>query len=348
LSFGLPTGRRRCTYVSSKKWEEEPELKRINLVANNYGNAFDGTSELAAGIRDALQRRSNIHVYDRWGFISDVLDEGFKLPDGLTHFLYIESIWWRLYPYLLITVPDLYPIDPIVTGRSEVEFSGVWKGLEHLGEAKHLLPLSRVGRDQLSQFLHVEPKKMTVVPPILGEEYVPLRELRPKDNKCVIGMINHVEPPWDTKMTPFLAFVKIFKECADRELELHLYGRYDPACLEAAKGDERISFFGPVPWTAIVLRHNQFSAYLSTSKIEGFGYPIMKSKKCEVPVLCYDGKLDPHVKQNTCIWNEETLPDILKNRNWEKIDLAKAREDTKWCSEDAVVNELLKVYERFA
>ncbi len=84
---------------------------------------------------------------------------------------------------------------------------------------------------------------------------------------------------------------------------------------------------------------------MHTSVIEGFGYPPMYTKALKIPVLMYNGDVDPLVKQNTILWNE----DSLKNRNefmslFEKsVDLEKAKKDAEQCTFERQKDKILKV-----
>lgn len=85
-----------------------------------------------------------------------------------------------------------------------------------------------------------------------------------------------------------------------------------------------MKYLGFLPEEKIVETYSSFDVYLSTSTVEGFGLPIMQAKACKVPVLCYDGDIPEIVKRNTLLWNDDNLPEIIKNRAGEKADVEKA------------------------
>ena len=160
--------------------------------------------------------------------------------------------------------------------------------------------------------------------------------------KVIIGFINNFT---ENKTEKLKAFIEIFKKMGDKSLEFHIYGKGFPF-IYLIKDDNRIKYLGFLPEEQIVETLNSFSAYLSTSTVEGFGIPIMQAKACKVPVLCYDGDIPDLVKRNTLVWNDENVEETIKSRHWEKIDVEKAYLDAEGCRADKVVPKIIEVYEK--
>ncbi len=187
----------------------------------------------------------------------------------------------------------------------------------------------------------VDREKIEVSNDIIPDKFKPLKVEKDK-GKVIIGFINNFT---ENKTEKLKLFIEIFKKISDKSLEFHIYGKGFPF-IDLIKDDNRIKYLGFLPEEQIVETLNSFSAYLSTSIVEGFGIPIMQAKACKVPVLCYDGDIPDLVKSNTLVWNDENLEEIIKSRSWEKIDVKKAYLDAEECRADKVVPRIIEVYER--
>lgn len=175
----------------------------------------------------------------------------------------------------------------------------------------------------------------------LSDKFIPLG-IRRKNDKKVIGFINNFN---ENKIEKLKKFIEIFKQVKNDNIEFQIYGKGFPFN-DIIKDDERIRYLGFLPEEKIVETYNSFDVYLSTSTVEGFGLPIIQAKACKVPVLCYAGDLPEIAKRNTLIWNDENLSEIIKNREWEKVDVEKAYGDAEECRPDKVIPKIIEVYKK--
>ena len=179
---------------------------------------------------------------------------------------------------------------------------------------------------------------------VVDDIYQPLnRSENSKRDKIVIGYINGFGA---NKVEKLKVFIEHFKKLKDSSIELHLYGKGFPLA-EEIKNEENIKYYGFLPQDKIVETYNSFDAYLSTSTMEGFGFPIMKAKACKIPVLCYDGDLIEIVKRNTLLWNENNIDEILRNKSWNKVDVEKAYQDAAETRPSAVKENMQRFLESF-
>ena len=211
---------------------------------------------------------------------------------------------------------------------------------ENIDKYDHIITLSEITKDKIITLFDINKNKISVIPNIIGEKFHPLKTK--KNEKMVIGYINGYSP---TKREKLLLFIQEFKKVKDSDLELHLYGEGFPF-RNYIKDDPRIKYFGFLPEKDIVKTTNGFDVYLSTSLIEGFGLPIMQAKACKIPVLCYDGELPSICRNNTVIWNDNNLHQILKNRPWIRTNLQKAYKDAEDCRANNVITKVLEVYDK--
>ena len=247
------------------------------------------------------------------------------------------------------TLHDFYNLDSDFVARRLSSFTGI-KRIEmqriirqaqetfrHLDEFNHLFTDSNENAERLVSEFGIPRDKITVAYPIIEEKFKPMN-LEKKET--IIGYINNFNT---NKAEKLKVFIEKFKQFKDNSLRLHIYGKNFPFENEI-KGDERIKYFGFLPEERIVETLNGFSAYLSTSKMEGFGLPVMNAKACKIPVLCYDGNTPKLTKQNTIAWDDEDIEIMLEERAWEKVDVEKAYLDAEECRADKVIPKMLKVY----
>ncbi len=178
---------------------------------------------------------------------------------------------------------------------------------------------------------------------IIDNSYQPSSNKQKNNEKKIIGYINGFGA---NKAEKLRLFIEHFKNLKDNSIEFHICGKGFPFS-DLIKRDSRIKYFGFLPEERIVETYNSFDVYLSTSTMEGFGLPIMKAKACKVPVLCYDGDLIDIVKRNTLVWNENNIDEILKNKEWNRVDVEKAYEDVEETRPAAVKKNMQHFLESF-
>ena len=258
-----------------------------------------------------LSKRKIVTIHDFYIFNEKQMRDRIKKFKGLLHWVAYKSI--------------------ILSER---------KAYAHLKYYDFVFAISQEVLQRLVSDFELDKEKIKVSNPIIPDKFKPLNIK--KDKNVIIGYINNFN---ENKIEKLKSFIEIFKKTGDKSLEFHIYGKAFPF-IDLIKDDNRIKYLGFLPEEQIVETLNSFSAYLSTSAVEGFGIPIMQAKACKVPVLCYDGYIPDLVKRNTLVWNDENLEEIIKNRSWEKLDVEKAYLDADECRADKVVPKIIEVYKK--
>ena len=251
----------------------------------------------------------------------------------------------------VVTVHDFYIFDDNYINKTKVRMSYInriaydrlikkqRKDYYNLKDYDFVFVISQEVLQRLVSEFGVSREKIEVSNDIIPDKFKPLNVERDKA-KVIIGFINNFT---ENKTEKLRLFIETFKRINDKNLEFQIYGKGFPF-IDLIKDDNRIKYLGFLPEDKIVETINGFSAYLSTSTIEGFGIPIMQAKACKVPVLCYDGDIPDLVKRNTLLWNGENLEEIIKKRSWERINVEKAYLDTEECRADKIVPKIIEVY----
>ncbi len=250
----------------------------------------------------------------------------------------------------IVTVHDFYDFNPDFQRERLSSFHGIQKFLlsqiiktdinlwKYVPLYDKIFADSEETKNGLIGRFDIDSSKISVAYPIIPDRFTPLDI---EKDKLIIGYINNFN---FNKREKLKVFIEAFKKIKDSDLEFHIYGKNFPFA-DLIKDDERIKYLGFLSEDKIVETINSFSAYLSTSTMEGFGIPIMQAKACKIPVLCYDGEIPNITKRNTLLWNEENIQSILERREWEKTDVEKAFKDAEECRADRVIPAMLKVYE---
>jgi hypothetical protein len=243
----------------------------------------------------------------------------------------------------IITVHDLYPFIKKPDYKLVQRFDDKLKQkyFRFIKEYDHVFVRTNELAIKLENSFDINPKKITVQGPIIDYKFKPQNNTE-SGSKTIIGYINRFT--WN-KAPMLKYFIEIFKKFQDDELELHIFGKNFPFN-EMIKSDSRIKYFGFLDESKVVQTLGTFSAYLSTSTYEGFGAPIAKAKAMKIPVLCYNGELPLIMKQNTVVWDQYNLEQILQERTWQKVDIEKAYNDIESLRPDKIVSSTLEVYEK--
>jgi glycosyltransferase involved in cell wall biosynthesis len=249
----------------------------------------------------------------------------------------------------IVTVHDLYDFNPDFQRQRLSSFHGIQKFVlsqilrmnrnlwKYLPLYDRVFAISEETKKGLIDRFNIDSSKISVAYPFIPDKFKPLDIDR---NKTVIGYINNFNFNKRGKMK---VFIEAFKEVEGNDLEFHIYGRNFPFA-DLIKDDERIKYLGFLPEDKVVKTINSFSAYLSTSIVEGFGIPIMQAKSCKIPVLCYDGDIPDITKRNTLLWDDGSIRSILESREWEKADVGKGFKDAELCRPSKTVPAMIKTY----
>jgi glycosyltransferase involved in cell wall biosynthesis len=251
----------------------------------------------------------------------------------------------------IVTVHDFYDFNPDFQRERLSSFHGIQKFFlaqivktdrnlwKYVPLYDRIFADSEETKNGLIDRFDIDSSKISVAYPIIPDRFTPLDI---KKDKTIIGYINNFN---FNKSEKLKVFIEAFKKSKANGLEFHIYGKNFPFA-DLIKDDERIKYLGFLPEDKIVETINSFSAYLSTSTMEGFGIPIMQAKACKIPVLCYDGEIPNITKRNTLLWNEENIQSILERREWEKTDVEKAFKDAEECRANKVIPKMVEVYKK--
>jgi len=215
------------------------------------------------------------------------------------------------------------------------------KCYKFLKNYNHVIARSVEAAEILSQRFSLSPENISVQGPIIDHSYEPLKIYR-KEEKVIIGYINNFG--WN-KSTMLKYFIDVFKSISSDDIELHIYGKGFPFG-DLIRSDPRIKYKGFLDSSSFHKTLASFDAYLSTSTYEGFGIPIAKAKAMKIPVLCYDGDIPAITKNNTCLWDEQNLKDIIEERRWEGTDTDRAYSDVKSLRPEVVVQQTKEIYDK--
>lgn len=243
----------------------------------------------------------------------------------------------------IITVHDFYPFHskPNKTFTSMLDDFLKRKCYDYLESYDYIFVRTKEISSKLINNYKIDPKKVSVQGPIIGYEYSPIYTNNHK-KKIIIGYINNFS--WN-KAPMLKYFIEIFKSIQSRELEFHIYGKDFPF-QGLINDDPRIKYFGFLREDKLPDILASFSVYLSTSTVEGFSIPIAKAKAMKVPVLSYNGELPKITKQNTLVWDETNLKDIILHELWKKIDTDKAYIDIKNLRPEYIVEQTVDIYKK--
>jgi len=243
----------------------------------------------------------------------------------------------------IITVHDFYPLyrkpDETIVSRADDFLKK--RCYNYLKTYDHIFATTEEILDELKNAYGIDHNKISVQGPIIGYEYSPIK--MPKEsNRVIIGYINNFS--WN-KAPMLKYFIETLESIRSDELEFHIYGNGFPFD-DLISGDPRIKYFGYLEDYKLPQTLGSFSVYLSTSTVEGFSIPIAKSKAMKIPVLSYDGDIPAITKNNTCLWNEQNLMDIIEERRWERTDIDRAYLDIKSLRPEVVVQQTKEIYDR--
>ncbi|MHB8561308.1 MAG: glycosyltransferase family 4 protein [Thermoplasmataceae archaeon] len=349
---------------------------QVTLIGNKFVNDGYGVASASGLLYQYLQNRINVNAISL---------EDFKLPSVLKGIarrnlsliaqsnrlngLYLHSmepdILHLVIPYTakfnflrkpkkkIVTLHDFYPFDRFFVDNEirrmqcrhmllENAFNKFSQRVfKYLDMYDHIITDTPEIRNRAIERLNIDVNKITSIGLIIDEKFKPNLS-RKSENKLIIGYINN----YNWNKTQYLAkFIDAFKKVKNRELELHLYGKGFPFH-DLINGDQRIKYFGYLSDERVVDTYNSFSAYLSTSVVEGFGIPILQAKACKVPVLCYDGNIPKSTKNNTTLWNEDNITNILENTLWTKNSTDAAFNDIAIYRPKNIIDMIIYIYEK--
>ncbi len=255
------------------------------------------------------------------------------------------------YKHKIITLHDLHSLDKdyiknkIKSGNvfqrplTRIKLTDRQKYWDHIKDYDFVVPVNDKIKQILIEQKDVPQSKIATLNDIIPDKFQPLNT--PKNNgSTIIGYINNTAP---NKTEKLMVFIEKFKKIKDDSLKFQIYGSGFPF-LDFIKDDPRIKYLGFLSEENIVETYNSFDVFLSTSKTEGFGMPIAQAKACKVPVLCYDGDIPPLIKNNTLLWNDDNIEELITKRAWKNVNLEKAYMDIAPARPKNVALKLTEIY----
>ncbi len=345
--------------------------REVILLGTRFEKVSSGLSDYSSELASSLKRYSNYKItclapkryvkklpFVKRGGVYNVINhtlfyslsrEKLILNNKNVHAVSVGELPLSLYNKpnkKIVTVHDFYNLDPKLLMKPKhmlfLQTTGkrFLGGFVRLNEFDHVITISEIIAQLIENLLYIDKSKISVVPDIIDTDRFK-KIKKEKSNKTVIGYINSFGAH---KLAKLEAFIKIFKQIKDDNLEFRIYGSGFPR-IDLIADDKRIKYFGRLDESVIVDTYNDFDVYLQTSTREGFGIPVVKAKACEVPVLCYNGSLPDIVKRNTVLWREDNLKSLIESEAWKKISVKKARKDAELCSPKTVANKITSIYD---
>jgi len=205
-------------------------------------------------------------------------------------------------------------------------------------KADIIICVSEEVKKQLIESMKVDPEKVVVIPNGIPNSLVE----RPKpDSVPRVGFLGYLDPR--KRVDLLIKAYRVSKHKGElwiagdtRDVKYKLYLR------KVADGDNRIKFLGFWPDNKLAYFYNSIDLLIFTSKVEGYGLPIVEALACGKPVVTLDDALIPYeVKRHTYVVSRKDLPSIIENPP--KV----RREDIRWACKHKwrnVVNQIIQVY----
>lgn len=205
-------------------------------------------------------------------------------------------------------------------------FGSWWfkRACKKAARSKRIITNSEQTKREVMEHLGVPDEIITVTRPGIS------KDLRPKNtghDGCRIGTLSYLDA---RKRIDIL--IRAFKSADLDDAELLIAGKgQDEGRLRMLAGnDPRIKFFGFIPEKEKAAFLNSLDVFAMTSKLEGYGIPIVEAMACGIPVITLRDALIPSdVKDRTHIVNPEHLAGALKNNSFNDCDIPKNRRFAK-------------------
>ncbi|MEM3264947.1 MAG: glycosyltransferase family 4 protein [Thermoplasmata archaeon] len=340
-------------------------MKKVKIIGTSFLRNEGGVSDMNNIFFNYISKYISVDKIDimnearnRFGNVNNTLARNLELL-FLRHLIHDENIHvmhtldlCNTIPFFdisstarskIITVHDFYPF--IHSGNIHLinRLDNFFKRrcYKYISSYDHIFARTEEIAKILTQNFNIDFKKISIQGPIIENIYSPIERFR-KHEKIRIGYINSFS--WN-KAPMLKAFINFIKGYKNEDIELIIYGKNFPF-EDLIHDDKRIKYLGFLPDSQFIETLSSFDVYLSTSTHEGFSIPIAKAKAMKIPVLCFDGDLPNITKRNTCLWNTETLSDIIEKREWEKINLDEAYKDIIGLRPEHIVKETLNIYDK--
>jgi glycosyltransferase involved in cell wall biosynthesis len=192
-------------------------------------------------------------------------------------------------------------------------------------------------RREVMEHLGVADSRVSVIRFGIRPDLIPGKK---KDKVFRIGTLSYLDP---RKRIDLL--IRSFLEAdVDGELVIGGTGTDLPRLKQAARDDKRIKFIGFVPDAGLADFYNSLDIFVFTSKIEGYGLPVVEALACKKPVVILDDAIMPdEVKAHCTVVN--SLKDFLKEPKPAR-DPEAGYDFARLHNWDTCVEEYIKLYKR--
>ncbi|MCW1293272.1 MAG: glycosyltransferase [Candidatus Parvarchaeota archaeon] len=245
--------------------------------------------------------------------------------------------------YKIVTIHDTYYfLSPSIKRKIYIFLFNLKNKFKRLANYDKIIAISELTKDYLIKDFSFPEEKIEVIYPFISKDYFNKYNKKSNNQKIIIGWINNNN---FNKIKKLFEFLNLFIKYAPNNFEVHIYGKDIPVN-SFVKKDKRIKYFGFLPEEKKIDTYLGFDYYLSTSIIEGFGYPIMYAKALKIPVLLYDGKIPEISRRNTIIWNENSINNEFFNSLSKGVNnnlLEKAYNDALLCTFEKQKDKVEKI-----
>jgi glycosyltransferase involved in cell wall biosynthesis len=240
-----------------------------------------------------------------------------KLHPDLVHETYYSSASQST------QVPHVLTVYDMIHERYPDQFTGVDRVIPQVkaravAMADHLIVISGNTRDDLVEYLHVAPEKITVIPlasSLLKPGEGQMGEIRTKPYLLYVGLRNGVK----NFQTLLAAFSHSSVLRADYDLLCVGGGTFTPvemALIKEMGVTEQVQHRS-VDDTLLATLYAQAALFVYPSLYEGFGLPILEAMHCGCPVVCSNTSSMPEIAGDAALYfnphDEEEMRVVMES-----------------------------------
>jgi len=263
---------------------------------------------------------------------------------------------------IVVTIHDVIPLKfPEFTPRSKKRkilpvYRGMMRRIGRLADA--IITVSNASKTDLIEHLNLSADGIDSVKVVyngVSDRYVP-GQARPESVKKTILCVGR-QDPYKNIETLIEAFAKI-REAKSTDATLRIVGPDDPRYPEAKNRAKAHRLHESVRWEGHLDSNELLEAYqaadvfISPSRYEGFGLPVLEAMACGAPVVCTDAGSLPEIAGDAAIYVNPEDPEgmasaltrvLTDSREAERLREAGVRQAQAF-SWDRTAQETLEVY----
>ena len=269
----------------------------------------------------------------------------------------------------------LVGIDEVVLGRKVFRTESLWKRSKPIikkelqkwhndaDKIKHVHVSTESDKEQIIEYLKIPKEKIEIIP--LGVDHELYKPPFDKDKirKKITGkyllrnkpyFIHISEVNWARKN--ILRLLESFKKAKSFGIphNLIIVGKIDSKVVEKAKGMFGVKILGFVDQDDLVNLIQGADALINPSLHEGFGFPLVESMACGVPVITSNVFSPPEVVQEGGLYVDpynvsdisEKIIEMATNKNLQQDLAMKALKRSEYFSWEVAAKKLLDLFNR--